>query len=293
MKKIIALLLAAIMCFGVLTACGKDETNTDSSGAPVIENTGKKINTDVSMASIGEESVKKEVTVPEGKAHVIGLTLKENTIAVVLGQTAKIEYTVKPESAHDGSAYYVSSNPEIAKVDKDGNVLGVACGSTTVDVITNDQGFKRTVKVIVYQNVGDEAKSKEMAEIINKARVANGQTELKADDVALNAAANQRALEEAIDMVNNGEDAMNDKRTGKETTVFADFDIWVRASASLYVWGDYSADTQKAYDALVANEGNATAIGAKGEATVNYDNLAVGYFVFNDVTYWCVVLASN
>lgn len=293
MKKIVALLLAVVMCCGLLVGCGDDKADTGSKAGTKVNTSGKTINTDVTLDTIGEASAKKEVNVPDGKAHVISLTVENPSITISVGTKTQIKYSVKPDSAHDSSAYFVSKNEKIVKVDKDGYVLGVACGSTTVDVITNDQGFKRTVNVIVNQNEGNKEKADEMIKLINAARVANNQTELKAESDALNAAANQRAFEEAVDMVNNKKKEMDDERTGKDTTIYADYNIWVRAKAALYVWGDYSKSTQKAYDALVKVEKNAASLGVTGTEKVEYDNIAVGYFVFNDVTYWCVLMASE
>lgn len=294
MKKIIALLLAVIVCFGMFAGCGETEDPVSSTPG-TIANAGKKINTDVTMATIGEASVKTEANIPDGAARVISITIADSSkvLSVVRGTTAKIEYTIKPDTAHDKSVYYKVADENIAKVDKDGNVLGYNCGSTTIDVITNDNGFKRTIQVVVYQNAGDAAKSKEMLDAINAARTANNQKEFTADDVALNAAANQRALEEAIDIVNNGQKAMDNTRPENKGSIFADFDIWSKSSASLYVWGDYSKDTKAAYDALVKTEANAKALGITGEEKVDYDNVAVGYFVFNDVTYWCILMTSK
>ncbi len=295
MKKIIALLLAVIMCFGVLAACG-EEAPAPSSTPGTVATEGKTIDTNVTMATIGEDSVKTETKIPDGEARVIGITIADasKVLSVVRGTTAKIEYTIKPEAAYDKSVYYVSADENIAQVDKDGNVLGFGCGSTTIDVITNDNGFKRTIQVVVYQNAGDAAKSKEMLDIINKARTAVGQTAFTADDVALNAAANQRALEEAIDVVNNKADGMDNTRPDNKGSIFADFDIWSKSSANLYVWGDYSDNTQAAYDDLIKTDANAAALGVvEGGEKVDYDNVAVGYFVFNDVTYWCILMTSK
>ncbi len=294
MKKIIALIMAVLMCFGMFAACGEEPAATPSEpGAIATE--GKKISTEVTMATIGDASVKSDVKVPDGEARVIGITIADasKVLSVVRGATAKIEYTVKPETAYDKSVYYKVADENIAQVDKDGNVLGKASGSTTIDVITNDNGFKRTITVVVYQNAGDAAKSKEMLDIINAARAANNQAAFTADDVALNAAANQRALEEAIDMVNNKQEAMDNTRPDTQTSIYADFGIWTKASANLYVWGDYSSNTQAAYDALIATEANAIALGVAGTEKVDYDNVAVGYFVFNNVSYWCVLMASK
>ena len=290
MKKIVALLLAVIMTFGLMVSCGGGE-ETPSAGAP-IKNSGSKIDLTVKPETIGEESKAVKTEIPEGKAHVIGITVDQKVLSLAIGTKSQITYTVKPETAYDKSVYYVSENTNIAKVDKDGNVLGVACGTTKIIIRTNDQGFKREVTVVVHQNAGDKDKIKEMLDLINEGRKKNKLEPLTADDVALNAAANQRALEEAVDMVNNKEKQMDKKRTDKTTTIFGDYGIFVRQSAELYVWGDYSKDTKKAYEALVKNESNAKALGIKGDA-VTYDNIAIGYFVFNNVTYWCVLAATT
>ncbi len=294
MKKIIAMLLAVIMCLGMFVACGEEQTPASSTPGEIVTE-GKTINTDVTMATIGEPSAKVETDIPEGAARVIGITIADDSkvLSVVRGTTAKINYTIKPEAAHDKSVYYKVADDKIAQVDKDGNVLGKECGSTTIDVITNDNGFKRTIQVVVYQNAGDAAKSKEMLDAINAARTANGQTAFTADDVALNAAANQRALEEAVDMVNNKQSAMDNTRADNKGPILADFDIWSKKSANLYVWGDYSADTKAAYDALVATAANAEALGVSGTEKVDYDNIAIGYFAFNDVTYWAILMTSK
>ena len=291
MKKVIALLLAVIMVCGLMVGCGDSKEPAGSAGAPV-KTSGKKIDLNVKLDTIGEESKPVKTEVPEGKAHIISIALDKTDLSIALGTKQQITYTVKPDTAFDKSVYYESQNTNIAKVDKDGYVLGVGCGTTDIVVKTNDQGFKRVVTVVVHQNAGDDKKAEEMLNLINKGREANNQAAFTSDDVALKAAANQRALEEAVDMVNNKAKAMDDKRTDKTTTIFADYDIFVRQNAALYVWGDYSKDTKKAYEALVKNEDNAKALGIKG-GEVNYDNVAVGYFVFNNVTYWCVLMATT
>ena len=292
MKKVIALLLAVIMVCGLMVGCGDSKEPAGSAGAPV-KTSGKKIDLNVKLDTIGEESKPVKTEVPEGKAHIISIALDKTDLSIALGTKQQITYTVKPDTAFDKSVYYESQNTNIAKVDKDGYVLGVGCGTTDIVVKTNDQGFKRVVTVVVHQNAGDDKKAEEMLNLINKGREANNQAAFTSDDVALKAAANQRALEEAVDMVNNKAKAMDDKRTDKETSIFADYDIFTRQSAALYVWGDYSKDTQKAYDALIKNESNAKALGITGDDKVTYDNIAIGYFVFNDVTYWCVLMATT
>ncbi len=299
MKKIIALILVVMMAFGVMVGCGQEEEPA-SAGAP-IKTSGKKIDLTVKHEKIGEESKPVKTEIPEGKPHVISISVDQKVIALQIGTKSKITYSVLPETAYDKSVYYESTNTAVAKVDKDGNVLGVGCGAAEIIIRTNDQGFKRIVNVIVYQNGGNKDKAKEMLDLINKGREANNKDRaeenklapLTADSEALNAAANQRALEEAVDMVNNKKKVMDKERTDKKTTIFADYGIFVRQNVELYVWGDYSKDTKKAYEALVKTEDNAKALGIKGDANVTYDNIAVGYFVFNDVTYWCILAATT
>ncbi len=299
MKKIIALILVVMMAFGVMVGCGEEEAPA-SAGAP-IKTSGKKIDLTVNFEKIGAESKQVKTEIPEGKPHVISISVDQKVIPLQLGTKSKITYSILPETAYDKSVWYESSNTAIAKVDKDGNVLGVGCGSTEIIVRTNDQSFKRIVTVIVYQNGGNKDKAKEMLDLINKGREANNKDRdeenklapLTANDEALNAAANQRALEEAVDMVNNKKKAMDKERTDKTSTIYADYGIFVRQNIELCVWGDYSKDTKKAYDALVKSEANAKSLGIMGDANVSYDNIAIGYFVFNDVTYWYILAATT
>ena len=82
-------------------------------------------------------------------------------ISVNVGLTKKITASVEPSNATVKGLTYVSQNTEIATVDANGNVKGVAVGSTTVTVTSVDDITKSaTVNVTV---VKADANSKETA----------------------------------------------------------------------------------------------------------------------------------
>lgn len=287
MKKILALVLAAIMICGALSACGGDSSG--KKGAKV-EKSGKSISLDVTYDKIGEASAEAAANVPAGGAHVISVNIDKDVIALPIGTKAKIDVTVSPESAADKSLYFKSSDEKIVTVDKDGNILGMACGSAKITAKSNDLGFKDSVQVVVYRNPGDEKLTSAMVKAINDARVKNGQAELTTD-VALSAAANQRAFEEAVDIVNKGEKKMDNKRSDSDKTIFSEFGMFALKSNTFYVWGNYK-DADAAYKALIENKNTAAALGVSGTPTESYKNIGVGCFEFNDTTYWCISVAT-
>lgn len=71
------------------------------------------------------------------KVNVTGVTA-DAKISVNVGLTKKITASVEPSNATVKGLTYVSQNTEIATVDANGNVKGVAVGSTTVTVTSVD-----------------------------------------------------------------------------------------------------------------------------------------------------------
>ena len=93
MKKIIALLLAVIMVCGVMVGCGEEPA---ASGDSTVKTSGKKIDLTVKADTIGEESKPVKTEIPEGKAHVISITVDQDVISLPLGTKSQITYSVKP-----------------------------------------------------------------------------------------------------------------------------------------------------------------------------------------------------
>lgn len=83
------------------------------------------------------------------KVNVTGVTA-DAEISVAAGSSKKITASVEPSNATVKGLTYVSQNTDIATVDENGNVKGVAEGSTTVTVTSVDDTTKSaTVNVTV------------------------------------------------------------------------------------------------------------------------------------------------
>lgn len=313
MKKTLAILLCVFMVVGLLAACGEGGDTTASSQKPAnstgtvsVDNTGTAsveiveqddgtIALDVTYAEIGAASEKKTPNIPEGKKHVQSVAVKDDVVFLEIGKVVKIEPTILPADAADPSIYWSSENEGVAKVDKDGQVLGVEAGSTDIVLETNDRHFKAKVTVIVYRAGTDAEKTAAMVEKINAARKAAGLAELDAstkEGKILTAAATERAFEEAAE----GDKKMDDERPTKNADgsaktnaqllgVKGDYAIWYNAKACLYSWKN-DADVDAMYNAFMENENNKAQLLADG----TYQYIGVGVFEHKGVSYWCILL---
>lgn len=290
MKKLFAILLCSVMVLSLLAACGGKGTEvTTSDGNTVVENKDGSLSLDLKHETIGDPSVKAEANVGENGKHVQSITAKESTLYIEAGKVAQIEPVILPADAADPSVYYESDNEAIAKVDKDGKVLGVEAGATTVSVVTNDRNFKTKVTVVVYRVKTNDANVEEMLQMINDARTA---AELSAIEIEpmLNFAATERAYEEAAE--NDGK--MDDTRplkdangeAKKHASVLDDYDIWYRGQTRVYIWKS-NASVKEAFDGIMSNEDNKNLLLSEDG---KYSYIGAGCFEYKDVSYWCILM---
>jgi uncharacterized protein YjdB len=80
---------------------------------------------------------------------VSGLTLNNNTLTLVQGNTAQLTATVFPSNATNNTVTWSSSNPAVATVDSLGKVTAVAEGSATITVKTVVGNYSATCDVTV------------------------------------------------------------------------------------------------------------------------------------------------
>jgi phage major tail protein, phi13 family len=79
---------------------------------------------------------------------VTGITLSETSKKLTVGEAFALTATVEPADATDKNIVWTSENTEIATVD-DGNVIGVASGTTEIKATTRDGGKTATCTVTV------------------------------------------------------------------------------------------------------------------------------------------------
>jgi hypothetical protein len=89
------------------------------------------------------------ITVTNIPVSVTGVTLTPSTASVNIGGTAQLTATVVPSNASNKKVSWSSSNLNIATVSSDGLVSGIAAGSATITVITDDGKFEADCEVLV------------------------------------------------------------------------------------------------------------------------------------------------
>ena len=72
---------------------------------------------------------------------VTGVTIDPASAEITVGETKQLVANVSPSNATNKNVTWLSDNPSVATVDKDGKVKGVAVGITTITVVTDDRSF--------------------------------------------------------------------------------------------------------------------------------------------------------
>ncbi len=114
---------------GKVTAVGKGET--------IITAT----TTDQGLTA----TCKVTVTVP-----VTGISCDQESVTLLDGATAKLNFTVLPENASNTNITLSSSDPSVATVDKDGTVKGLKAGTAVITATTEDGEYSVSVNVTVF-----------------------------------------------------------------------------------------------------------------------------------------------
>ena len=86
---------------------------------------------------------------PGGNVSVTGVTLNKTTLKLSKGASETLTATVAPTNATNKKVTWTSSDPAVATVDASGKVTGVANGTATITVTTEDGGYTATCAVEV------------------------------------------------------------------------------------------------------------------------------------------------
>ena len=86
---------------------------------------------------------------PGGDVSVTGVTLNKTATTIAVGASETLTATVAPTNATNKKVTWTSSDPAVATVDASGKVTGVAKGTATITVTTEDGGHTATCAVEV------------------------------------------------------------------------------------------------------------------------------------------------
>ena len=128
----------------ILPETATDKSVTWSASAPGIANVNE--NGLVTAYAVGESIITAtassgltaEITITVIPTPVSNITLNRTTLTMRVGNENKLTATILPETATDKSVTWTSSNPEIATVDAEGNVIALLEGQTSVTCTAKD-----------------------------------------------------------------------------------------------------------------------------------------------------------
>lgn len=69
------------------------------------------------------------------------------------GESKKLQVTIYPQEANSHKVQYISSNPNVATVDNEGNITGIRSGKVTITVKAEENNVQNQIEITVYSKV--------------------------------------------------------------------------------------------------------------------------------------------
>lgn len=133
----------------------------DETGMVTAQNAGEAIITAKTLN--GNNTATCNVTVVNKKVPVSGISLDKNECEIAVGNSVKLNATIKPENATNKNVRWQSEDTKIATIDSEGQLYGVSEGVVIVNAITEDGGKTAVCKV----SVVDKGVKMSLPEILN------------------------------------------------------------------------------------------------------------------------------
>ena len=116
--------------------------------------TGKKLG-NVTITATALDGTEVEATCEIQVVNPVeSVSLSKTSISLLVGQTKKLKATVAPKGATIKSPKWTSSDPSVAIVDEDGEVIAIKAGATTITAEAGDSSGKKALcYVTVYDRV--------------------------------------------------------------------------------------------------------------------------------------------
>ncbi len=81
------------------------------------------------------------------------IELKLDNTTIQKGERKKLQVTISPPEASDHKIKYISSNPNVATIDNEGNIQGITSGEATITVRAEENSVQSQIKINVYSKV--------------------------------------------------------------------------------------------------------------------------------------------
>lgn len=88
---------------------------------------------------------------PKVQIEKIDVSIDNTTIQK--GERKKLQVTIFPQEATNHKVQYISSNPNVATIDNEGNITGIRSGKATITVKAEENNVQNQIEITVYSKV--------------------------------------------------------------------------------------------------------------------------------------------
>lgn len=120
-----------------ITVKEKEEVD-DSNKEPAVPDKKPDSSTEEEPNTPSEETIK-----------VTGISLNKTNLNLYIDESAKLTANIKPNNASNKEVTWISSNPDVASVDTNGNIKALKEGTATITVTTKDGNYAVSCHVTV------------------------------------------------------------------------------------------------------------------------------------------------
>ncbi|MBR0300709.1 MAG: Ig domain-containing protein [Bacteroidales bacterium] len=194
---------------------------------------------EVTIKAISEDGGRQAactITVTEAPVAVTGVSLKDGSLELKLGETYTLQAEVTPQNATNPEVKWSSNSPTVASVTSEGVVTALSEGSATITVTTDDGGFSASCKIKVLD--GTHVTGIELSK--SSISIPEGSTETLTAVITPETATNKTVLwssdNESVASVNEG--VVSGNSTGSATITAETQDGGFKASCTVTVTED-------------------------------------------------------
>lgn len=127
----------------------------DIEAYPTVDFYGNSVDIISGPMNIGADNSQVGINASEGLINVKGVYLNKEELSLNVEESSQLALTILPSNATNQNVIWRSKNSTIAKVDKDGFVVGRSKGTTVISATTID-GYHKVSIVVTISSEGDD-----------------------------------------------------------------------------------------------------------------------------------------